>query len=158
MNEHDITAKWVKKAAIDLQSADVLLGAGIASNSCYFSQQAGEKILKGYLSTFTDEIPRTHNVGQLCRQCMDNDASFSEILRISTDLTEFATATRYPGGVDLSKEDAEEAIQKAGRIFVFTQNHMELLEQDFDEEPDFEDKSDFDEEPEQSGPTMRMSF
>jgi len=150
MSEHDIAAQWLEKAAIDLQSADALLSVGIAANACYFAQQAGEKALKSYLSLTVEEIPRTHNLEHLCKQCMETDTSFSEILRISSELTDFATTTRYPGSPDYTKEDAEDAIQKAGRIFVFVQEHIEMLEQDMEQG--------FDEEPEQSGPTMRMSF
>jgi len=150
MSEHDIAAQWLEKAAVDLQSADALFSVGIAANACYFAQQAGEKALKSYLSLMVDEIPKTHNMGQLCKQCMETDASFSEILRISSELTDFATTTRYPGSPDYTKDDAEDAIQKAGRIFVFTQEHIEMIEQVLERG--------FDDEPEQSGPTMRMSF
>ena len=144
MDNQEAAEQWLEKAVEDLNGADVLLGAGIYTLSCYHAQQAGEKALKGYLSQYIDDTPKTHNVGELCKQCMDYDDTFSEILRISSALTPFATHTRYPGTPAYTREDAEDAIQKAGRIFIFSQDHIELLEQGFDEEP------------EQSGPTMRM--
>jgi len=138
----DIVEQWFEKAAEDLQSAEVLLGAGIISNSCYHAQQAGEKALKAYLSLCVDEVPKTHNLGELCKLCIDFDEDFTAILRISSSLTAFATHTRYPGAAAYTEEDAEEALQGAGRIFIFTQERIALLE--------------LDNQSEQSGPTMSI--
>ena len=144
MGEHDIVAKWLKKSADDLASAQILLDAGQLANSCYHSQQAGEKALKGYLALFKDEIPWTHSLSVLCKLCAENDGAFLEILDDAADLTDYATTTRYPGDDSVDAEEAEECLQKAGHVFVFSNQRMSLVTQSFDEQP------------EQSGPTMRM--
>ena len=54
MSGHDIVAQWLIKVAEDLQSADVLLSVGLTDNSCYFSQQAGEKALKFSFAKFIE--------------------------------------------------------------------------------------------------------
>ena len=80
----------------------------------------------------------------LCKLCAENDNAFLEILDDAADLTDYATTTRYPGDDSIDEEEAEECLQKAGRIFVFSNQCMGLTTQDFDEEP------------EQFGPTLRM--
>lgn len=128
MSERDVVLAWFEKAAEDLQGADVLLGAGLVNISCYHTQQAGEKALKAYLSQFMAEVPKTHDLGWLCRLCMEHDESFAEIHRISSSLTDFATIARYPGTSELTAQDAETAIEKAGRIFMFVQERISALD------------------------------
>ena len=122
MNEQDIVMQWLEKAAEDLHSADVLFGVGIIANTCYHCQQAAEKALKAYLCMVGVEIPHTHNLSLLCKECLEHNADFSEIFRISSSLTKYATATRYPGDNLLNKEEAETAIQNAGRVLHFCAN------------------------------------
>jgi len=126
MNEFNAVEQWIIKVAEDMQSADVLLSVGLIDNSCYFSQQAGEKALKAYLVQFMNEVPYTHNLGHLCQLCIEYDESFIDIFRISSDLTTFAIRTRYPNATTYTAEDAEEAIQKASRIFMFVQERIDL--------------------------------
>ena len=128
MSEYDVVMEWFGKVADDLQSADVLLGVNLTANSCYHAQQAGEKALKAYLSLHTEEIPRTHILELLCAQCMESDASFSEILQMASDLTEYAVRIRYPNTNNPTKQDAENAIQKASKIFMFVQERIPAQE------------------------------
>jgi HEPN domain-containing protein len=60
---------WLRYADTDLKSASVLLKEGIYNMVCFHSQQAVEKILKSFMTTFGQEIPRTHNLIRLYKTC-----------------------------------------------------------------------------------------
>ncbi|MCL2447277.1 MAG: HEPN domain-containing protein [Oscillospiraceae bacterium] len=130
MNEHDMVLEWLQKSADDLYSAEVLQRVGMLANSCYHAQQAGEKALKAYLVQCEQEVPYTHNLGLLCKLCMQLDETFAEIFQASSALTDYATITRYPGGDAVDEEETELAIQHAGRVFVFTQQRIPGIEQE----------------------------
>ena len=129
MSEHEIIERWLLKSAGDLHSAELLLSGGELANCCYHAQQAGEKTLKAYLLLFDDEVPYTHNLKLLCKLCAKFDDGFNDIYHISSDLTDYATTTRYPGDDSIDAEEAEACIQKAGRIFMFTQERIRALEE-----------------------------
>jgi len=124
MSERDIAQRWLEKSASDLHSAELLLNGGELANSCYHAQQAGEKALKAYLTQFEPEVPYTHNLELLCKMCIRYDDSFDTLFLVSSDLTDYATTTRYPGDDSIDAEEAEECIQKAGRIFTFIQERI----------------------------------
>jgi HEPN domain-containing protein len=144
MNEHDMVLEWLQKSADDLYSAEVLQRVGMLANSCYHAQQAGEKALKAYLVHCEQEIPYTHNLGLLCKLCMQLDETFADIFQASSALTTYATVTRYPGNDTVDAEETELAIQNAGRVFMFTQQRIEALEQAYTQQQA------------QSDPTMRV--
>jgi len=129
MDNNSLAAPWLAKVSEDMRSAEVLLREGLIATSCYHSQQAGEKLLKAFLALFLDEPPWTHNLGELCKNCMDYDVAFETVLDDASDLTGFATRTRYPGDESFDTQDAEEAIEKAGRIFMFVQARIQAFEQ-----------------------------
>jgi len=129
MNERDIVLQWLQKSASDLHCAELLLRGGEPANSCYHAQQAGEKALKAYLTQFEPEVPYTHNLELLCKMCVKYDDAFYELFHISSDLTDYVTTTRYPGDDSVDIKEAEEAIQKAGKIFIFTQKRMQACEE-----------------------------
>lgn len=144
MDDFNPAERWLAKVAEDMKSAQVLLREGLIANSCYFSQQAGEKILKAYLSLHEGEPAWTHNLGELCKDCTHHDAEFEAISDDASDLTYYATHTRYPGDESFKEQDAQEAIEKVQMIYDFTLPRIQALEQALEEER------------EQSGPTMRM--
>ena len=140
MDHYNPAEPWLAKALDDMGSAKVLLREGFIANSCYHSQQAGEKLLKAYLSLHEEEPAWTHNLGQLCKDCMEYDSEFETIADDASDLTEYATHTRYPGDDSFSERHAEDAIEKVRLIYEFALPRIRALEQALD----------------QSGPTMQM--
>lgn len=62
---------WLRYAADDLKSAKVLLSEGIYNIACFHAQQAVEKLLKAFIATFEQQIPRTHNLIRLHKICED---------------------------------------------------------------------------------------
>ncbi|MCL2106212.1 MAG: HEPN domain-containing protein [Oscillospiraceae bacterium] len=128
MNEFEIVECWLRKAVDDLKSAKVLRSEDLLANSCYFAQQASEKALKAYLAQFDAEIPHSHNLSMLCKRCIIHDNVFLEILDDSSDLTDYATQTRYPGDDTVDEDETKEAIQKAENIYQFVQERIGAME------------------------------
>ena len=53
---------WIKIAAEDMQSAEILAERKLFRPACYHAQQSVEKSLKALLIDRNIEIPRTHNL------------------------------------------------------------------------------------------------
>jgi len=145
MDSYSPAKRWLTKVDEDMKSAQVLLREGLTANSCYFSQQAGEKLLKAYLSLCEDEPAWTHNLEELCKDCMDYNAEFRLIIDDAAELSFYATTTRYPGDESFSEQDAKEAIEKVQLIYEFTLPRIQVLERSLAEQSE-----------QSSGPTMQM--
>jgi HEPN domain-containing protein len=87
--------------------------------ACYHCQQAAEKALKAFLAYCDIEPPKTHDLGQLCEMCIEQDASFSEIYEICSKLTSYGVATRYPQEIIVDETIAKTAIERAQTIHDF---------------------------------------
>lgn len=66
-----IAESWLRHAAEDLKSAEVLLEAEIYGMVCFHAQQAVEKTLKAMLAGAGQSIPRIHNLIRLRRLVED---------------------------------------------------------------------------------------
>jgi HEPN domain-containing protein len=126
MAEFSPASAWLQKVSDDMKSAKILLREGLITNSCYFSQQAGEKLLKAYLSLH-EEPEWTHDLLRLCKKCIQYDADFEAIMDDASDLTDYATHTRYPGDESYDEQDAEDAIEKVRLIYEFTLPRIQAL-------------------------------
>jgi HEPN domain-containing protein len=59
---------WLKKAALDLYTAQHLISAGelnLRADAVFHAQQAAEKALKGFLAWHDVPFRKTHNIGEL---------------------------------------------------------------------------------------------
>jgi HEPN domain-containing protein len=93
------TAEWLEIARHDLKAAEVLLDRqdeDILGIVGFLSQQAVEKVLKGFLCSRGLEPPRTHDVSRLIDQCSSLDPSFSSYADEIEPLNPFAVDVRYP--------------------------------------------------------------
>jgi len=99
-------AKWLRQAAKDRNAAQVLIGAE-PSRSVFHSQQAAEKAVKAFLTFHQIPFRKTHNLTDLGSQCASVDPSLEALLREVADLTDHASAFRYPDSP--YEPDADEA-------------------------------------------------
>lgn len=53
---------WLKIAAEDLQSAEILFERKLYRMACYHAQQSVEKVFKALLADHEVDFPRTHNI------------------------------------------------------------------------------------------------
>ena len=99
-------AKWLRQAAKDRNAARVLVGPE-PSRSVFHSQQAAEKAIKAFLAFHQIPFRKTHDLADLGSQCATVDPSLEAILREVADLTDYASAFRYPDAP--YEPDADEA-------------------------------------------------
>lgn len=88
-------AKWLQQAAKDRNAAQLLLEAE-PSRSVFFSQQAAEKATEAFLTFHQVIFRKTHDLKDLGSQCVTVDPSLEPILGDVEDLTDYASAFRYP--------------------------------------------------------------
>lgn len=110
---------WIRKAEADLANATLVLDAGPEGpmdTVAFHAQQCAEKYLKALLCFRGDDVPRTHDVEALLTRAdlWDRVEMSVEASRV---LTDYATATRYPGDYEpVSAEEAADAIELAKRV------------------------------------------
>ena len=87
---------WIKKAASDLKSSKKLLkdDDDTLDTAAYHTQQAAEKALKAYLLSRACEIPKTHDLERLLKNCILLDPSFANLRLDVEALSAYATYTR----------------------------------------------------------------
>jgi HEPN domain-containing protein len=108
-----ILAEWIAKADGDFNTSQRELRARRAPNydsACFHAQQCAEKYLKAFLVAYNTEPPRTHNLIELLKLCIDHDGSF-ELIRPTLELLNaYAVDIRYPGEFS-TREEAREAVK-----------------------------------------------
>ena len=107
-------AKWLRQAAKDQHAGQVLLEPE-PSRSVFHSQQAAEKAAKAFLTFRQIPFRKTHDLTDLGSQCVSADPSLEPILREVANLTDYASAFRYPD--EPYEPDAAEA---AGALAIAT--------------------------------------
>jgi HEPN domain-containing protein len=89
---------------------------------CNLCQQSAEKDLKGYLFFNQVEFPKTHNLIDLLDLCAQIQPDFENFVRKCRFLTSFAVMPKYPNELQITEEDAKNAIRFAEEIKEFVVN------------------------------------
>ena len=121
---HELTRRWLRKAAHDLQSAQLLgdAPAGALDVAIYHCQQAGEKAIKSYLIWRDEPFEKTHEIAPLIRKAAQSEPRFSDFLQAGHFLSPFAWEFRYPseiGPTEPTRAQFDEALQHAESIWEF---------------------------------------
>ena len=124
----------VRVADEDLEEAESALSRKKFRYACYFAQQAVEKYLKAYLLFRKNEYPFVHSIAFLIRECSEFDKDFERLFEMGAHrLGKYYTMTRYMPLVELSEENAREAIQVAREVRDFVLKKLKLGERGTDE-------------------------
>jgi HEPN domain-containing protein len=92
-------SEWVLKAENDLTSAKVLLRTGAkcpTDTTCFHAQQCVEKYIKAVLVLRGIAFARTHNI-RVLMHLLGEKPQFVLEPGVQDRLTDYATASRYPG-------------------------------------------------------------
>lgn len=119
--DYDIS-QWVKLADMDLEAARNLFAIQKPMPCeiiCFHSQQAAEKILKGFLFFNNVKAPKTHNLEELCNMCIKIEPKFNGFDRELNALNRYSVFSRYPNEFELEEHDAETAIKYADKVMAF---------------------------------------
>lgn len=100
---------WSLRAAADLRAGAHLLVADppLVGDALFHAQQAAEKAMKAFLAWHDVPFRKTHDLGEIGRQCVDVDPALESLFARAERLTVFAWIFRYP--VDATEPPAEEA-------------------------------------------------
>jgi HEPN domain-containing protein len=113
-NQHDLALGWFKKAASDLNTAEVILASpGPYDTVCFHAQQSAEKYLKGFLMWNGQFVPRTHDLLELNQLCISLYEYWEISEAILADLMPFAVEMRYDLDFFPEREVAAEAVALA---------------------------------------------
>ncbi len=110
--------EWFVKAVKDLSRGDrALTGFSDTEDALFHCQQAIEKALKGFLGWHERPFRKTHNLGQLGKQCILIDATLEPLVDRASSLTHYAWVFRYPGEIaEPSLQEAKESLALAREV------------------------------------------
>jgi HEPN domain-containing protein len=109
-------AKWLREGAKDRHAAQILLEPE-PSRSVFFCQQAAEKAAKAFLTFHQIAFRKTHDLKDLGLQCVAADPSLGPILQHVEELTDYASAFRYPDAAyEPDAAEAAEALTVAANL------------------------------------------
>jgi HEPN domain-containing protein len=89
---------------------------GPYDTACFHSQQAVEKYLKGFLAFRNQPIPRTHDLEELQRLCLDAEPGFGIAGADLTTLSGYAVEMRCDFEFWPDEEAAREALELALQV------------------------------------------
>ena len=97
---------------------------------CYLCEQSAEKMLKGFLASVKKEIPKTHDLMKLCRDCVEVEPSFDELFDSCARLVPYGVQVRYPNHTELFEEDMRMALKDSKKIMDMIQPKLRLALED----------------------------
>jgi HEPN domain-containing protein len=120
--KRDEIEQWIIKGQRDLGAARLLMKSDelYLDVIVYHCQQAGEKVLKAYL-TYQDVIfPKTHSLNTLLDLCEPFNRDFEQWQEVGEILTPYGSAYRYPGdSLQPDQAEAELALKLAADLISF---------------------------------------
>ncbi|MBI4483042.1 MAG: HEPN domain-containing protein [Acidobacteria bacterium] len=112
--------RWLEFAREDIQMADWALSQDIYRQTCFHSQKAVEKALKGLLVARKGTYPKSHSLEALLLAYPDLDSELLPWSDRCRNLDRFYIPTRYPDALpgslptgEPTQKDAQEALQDA---------------------------------------------
>jgi HEPN domain-containing protein len=127
----ELVKEWFDFASNDLLAARSLfedIHPKQLAISCFHCQQAAEKALKGFLVSKEVIPPKIHDLKILCKLCIEKDPSFDEISDMSSKLTIYGVASRYPGEMDIDETITQIVLTRAQTIYDFCVGKIAELE------------------------------
>lgn len=127
MPNKELFKEWELRARDDKLSIEDILDSknGSPNTVCFLCQQMAEKLLKGFLVLHSTPAPKIHHLDRLVKLCENIDSSFSEVMSLAEELSEFYISTRYPGDYPrFTFKEAEKAFEKGLKIEAFIQERL----------------------------------
>jgi HEPN domain-containing protein len=116
--------KWLREAEKDRRSAEALLDVE-PSRAVFHAQQFAEKAIKAFLTFHQVPFRRTHDLTDLGFECAALDPTLESTLRQVQNLTDYASAFRYPDApYEPESAEAASALALANRLFLEIQRRI----------------------------------
>lgn len=111
---------WLKKAENDLRTAEYVMTMDDPpyDTVCFHAQQCAEKYIKGFLTFYEIDFPKTHSIEDLVLLCKDIAPFLESEIGDVEVLSIYAVETRYPSEIyyEIPVEKANEAIEFAKKV------------------------------------------
>ena len=136
MGSQSLSREWLDFAHMDLSSAEFLLGMHPLPVEiiCYHCEQAAEKFLKAVLIYYGEEAPKTHDLVQLCKLCVQLDQSWEQMIDACVELSPYGVQVRYPSDMELNESDVSSALRACRKIGEFVQQQLDFGQSNAPEE------------------------
>jgi HEPN domain-containing protein len=121
MTKEEYAQEWLSLAEMDLQSAEYLKGMRPMPLEiiCFHSQQAVEKILKGFIVLQNVRPQKTHDLVELWGLCNSYLSDFDKVKQQCELLNEYSVIPRYPKEKTISEQQAVVAVENARTVLAF---------------------------------------
>lgn len=117
---------WLELAAQDLavaQSRISGVGFGLLT---YHAQQAAEKAVKAVLVAHSITFPYVHDIGVLLHLIGSSEVEVPVEVLEADILTDYATAGRYPGEIEIDENDYQLAVELADAVVAWAREIVGL--------------------------------
>ncbi|MEK7474921.1 MAG: HEPN domain-containing protein [Candidatus Coatesbacteria bacterium] len=92
---------------------------------CFDAEQAAEKAIKALLLHKGIEFPKTHSIAELLALLGRGGVAIPDDIKKADDLTDYATAARYPGFPrGISETDFKEALKLAEGVVAWVERQV----------------------------------
>ncbi len=109
---------WMGKTAIEHTGAPYDMIA-------FHAQQAVEKCLKGLLTFYQIDFPKTHDINELVKLLGKVWDPLPGAIESADDLTDYAVMTRYPHEFEeVSKSEAKQALDAALEVYNLSVDYL----------------------------------
>lgn len=85
-------------------------------------RKSAERLLVFYEVGF----PRTHDLVELCKLCIEIDLRYYEILEDCPGLTGYGTQMRYHSGIEVDETEMREALAACGVVMDFIESSLDF--------------------------------
>ena len=122
MDKHEELRQWFSLAEQDLSIAKnsaITMHPIPVERICNLCQQSVEKALKGYLFLNDVEFPKIHDLRILLTMCVNLNPDFANFRKQMIYLNNFGVLPKYPNELQITEDDAKNAIRFAEEIKEF---------------------------------------
>ena len=114
--EPDDPREWLGRARSNLAHARTRNPDVYLEDLCFNAQQAAEKAIKAVMIQQDIEYPYTHNIYDLLGVLEVTGETIPEEVDAARSLSKYAVATRYPGGIPVSTQEYQKALETAEAV------------------------------------------
>lgn len=113
----DDPREWIRRANSNLTIASKFDPQVELADLCFEAQQCGEKAIKAVFLKHGQSFPFTHDLHKLLRLLEQNGLRVPQYVHESTELTQYAHVTRYPGMADpVTRREYRRAVRLAEAV------------------------------------------
>ena len=113
----DDPREWMNRARSSLAIAKNRVPQAYLEDLCFEAQQAAEKSIKAVMIARNIEFPYVHDLDRLLSLLEDEGEVIPASIRQASNLTKYATVTRYPGDMGpVTAQEYAEAIAIAEAV------------------------------------------